>query len=216
MAQKRVIRAFNTGEISPDLYGRDDIAKVNGGCLVMDNMMLTIQGAAHFRGGMSYESRTKDNTKTLLIRFAYNDTDVYILEFGNKYIRFYRNGKILKDNTGTPLQLTTPYVLADLWRPDGTPAISTAQTGDVVYLFNASKKYPVQRLERNKDGTFTLAEVDYAEDGGFEDLNIERDDRVYASAQTGDNVVVTATKSIFKQGHIGGLGYIEPTNFNES
>lgn len=215
MAQKRVIRAFNTGEISPDLYGRDDIAKVNGGCLVMDNMMLTIQGAAHFRGGMSYESRTKDNTKTLLIRFAYNDTDVYILEFGNKYIRFYRNGKILKDNTGTPLHLTTPYALADLWAQDGTPSISTAQTGDVVYLFNASKKYPVQRLERNKDGTFTLAEVDYAEDGGFEDLNIERDDRVYASAQTGDNVVVTATKSIFKQGHIGGLFYIEPINFNE-
>ena len=137
------------------------------------------------------------------------------MEFGNKYIRFYRNGKILKDNAGNPLHLTTPYALADLWAQDGTPAISTAQTGDVVYLFNASKKYPVQRLERNKDGTFTLAEVDYAEDGGFEDLNIERDDRVYASAQTGDNVVVTATKSIFKQGHIGGLFYIEPINFNE-
>ena len=54
MVQKRVLRAFNAGEISPDLYGRDDIAKVNSGCKVCDNMMLTIQGAAYYRGGMNY------------------------------------------------------------------------------------------------------------------------------------------------------------------
>ena len=215
MVQKRVLRAFNTGEVSPDLYGRDDVAKVNSGCRVCDNMLLTIQGAAYFRGGMDYASRTKNNTKALLLRFAYNNTDVYILEFGNQYVRFYRDGVQLKDNNHQPLELQTPYLLADLFDANGTPAIKSAQSGDVVYLFQTQKKYPVQRLERNTNGTFTLTEVDYAEDGGFEDLNTESTDRVYASAQTGDDVVITANKAIFEAGHIGGLFYIEPINFNE-
>lgn len=215
MVQKRVIRAFNAGEICPDLYGRDDIAKVNSGCIVLDNMLLTIQGAAYFRGGMSFSHTTKNNTKALLVRFAYNDLDVYILEFGNKYIRFYRNQKLLVDNTGNPLELVTPYEIADLWDEDGTPAIKTAQSGDVVYLFNSTKKYPVHRLERNSDGTFTFEEIDYEEDGGFEDINMNRDDRVYVSKQNGNDVTVTSTKAIFKKGHIGGLFYVEPVNFNE-
>ena len=108
MVQKRVLRAFNAGEISPDLYGRDDIAKVNSGCKVCDNMMLTIQGAAYYRGGMNYAAATKNNSKVLLLRFAYNDTDVYILEFGNRYVRFYRNGKLLRDAAQNPLELVTP------------------------------------------------------------------------------------------------------------
>ena len=215
MVQKRVLRAFNAGEVSPDLYGRDDVTKVNSGCRVCDNMLLTIQGAAYFRGGMDYVSKTKNNTETLLMRFAYNDTDVYVLEFGNRYVRFYRDGVQLKDGNNNPLELTTPYILADLFDNRGTPALKSAQSGDVVYLFQTQKKYPVQRLERNANGSFSLNEVDYAEDGGFEDLNTESEDRVYASAQTGDNVVITANKAIFKAGHIGGLFYIEPINFNE-
>lgn len=215
MVQKRVLRAFNAGEISPDLYGRDDIAKVNSGCKVCDNMMLTIQGAAYYRGGMNYSAATKNNSKVLLLRFAYNDTDVYILEFGNRYVRFYRDEKLLRDSAQNPLELVTPYVLADLFDSNGQPALKSAQSGDVVYIFQTQKKYPVQRLERNANGSFSWAEVDYEEDGGFEDLNQNQDDRVYASAQTGDSVVVTATKAIFKSGHIGGLFYIEPINFNE-
>ena len=214
MVQKRVLRAFNTGEVSPDLYGRDDVAKVNAGCIVMDNWLLTIQGAAYYRGGMMYAAQTKDNSKALLIRFAYNNTDVYILEFGNRYVRFYRNGAQMLDNSYQPLELVSPYVLNDLWDDDGTPAITYVQSGDVVYLFQTQKKYPIQRLERLSNGTFSLNEVVYDEDGGFEDLNQKQDDRVYASAQTGNNVVITSTKAIFEAGHVGGLFYIEPINFN--
>ena len=215
MVQKRVLRAFNTGEISPDLYGRDDIAKVNSGCKVCDNMILTIQGAAYYRGGMNYAHQTKNNSKALLLRFAYNDTDVYIMELGNRYMRFYRDGVLLVDGGQNPVELTTPYLLNDLFDEDGTPAIKTAQSGDVIYLFQTQKKYPVMRLERNANGSFSINEVDYAEDGGFEDLNTDDEVRVYASAQTGDSVVITCTNAIFKAGHIGGLFYIEPINFNE-
>ena len=140
MVQKRVLRAFNAGEVSPDLYGRDDVTKVNSGCRVCDNMLLTIQGAAYFRGGMDYVSKTKNNTETLLMRFAYNDTDVYVLEFGNRYVRFYRDGAQLKDGNNNPLELTTPYILADLFDNRGTPALKSAQSGDVVYLFQTQKK----------------------------------------------------------------------------
>lgn len=214
MVQKRVLRAFNSGEVSPDLYGRDDIAKVNAGCIVCDNMLLTIQGAAYYRGGMKYAGQTKNNTKVLLMDFSYNETDCYTLEFGNKYVRFYRNQKLLTDSSGNPLELATPYALADLFDAEGEPTLNKAQSGDLVYIFQSQSKYPTQALERNADGSFSIYEVDYGEDGGFEDINKDQDMRVYASKQSGDDVVITATHSIFKQGHIGGLFYIEPINFN--
>lgn len=214
MVQKRVLRAFNAGEVSPDLYGRDDIAKVNAGCIVCDNMLLTIQGAAYYRGGMKYAGQTKNNTAVLLMDFSYNETDCYTLEFGNKYVRFYRNQKLLTDSSGNPLELATPYALADLFDAEGEPTLNKAQSGDLVYIFQSQSKYPTQALERNADGSFSIYEVDYGEDGGFEDINKDQDMRVYASKQSGDDVVITATHSIFKQGHIGGLFYIEPINFN--
>ena len=214
MVQKRVLRAFNTGEISPDLYGRDDIAKVNAGCIVSDNMILTIQGAAYYRGGMKFAHETKNNTKAALIDFSYNETDCYTMEFGHKYVRFYRDHELLLDSNGQPVECETPYDLADLFDADGRPTLSTAQSGDLIYIFQGKKKYPVQFLERNADGSFSFKEVDYEECGGFEDINRDRDKRVYVSAQNGDDVVITATDAIFKAGHIGGLFYVEPINFN--
>ena len=214
MVQKRVLRAFNAGEISPDLFGRDDIAKVNSGCVALDNWILTIQGAAYFRGGMLYSHQTKNNTKTLSMDFCYNDADCYTMEFGEKYVRFYRNQKLMVNAQGEPIELTTPYKLADLFDEKGVPLLTKAQSGDVIYLFQKQSKYPMQRLERNANGSFSFAEVDFEEAGGFEDLNKNESVRVYASAQTGDSVTITANAAIFKQGHVGGLFYAEPINFN--
>lgn len=214
MVQKRVLRAFNTGEVSPDLYGRDDVAKVNAGCSVCDNMLLTIQGAAYYRGGMVYSHQTKNNTKVLLMDFSYNESDCYTLEFGEKYVRFYRDQKLMLDKEGLPLDLDTPYLLADLFDKDGLPTLNKAQSGDLIYIFQNQEKYPVQSLERNADGSFSFKEVDNGEDGGFEDINTKKEKRVNVSAQTGDEIVVTATDAIFKKGHIGGLFYVEPINFN--
>lgn len=214
MAQKRVLRAFNTGEVSPDLYGRDDIAKVNAGCIVCDNMLLTIQGAGYYRGGLRYAGQTKNNTKVLLMDFSYNDTDCYTMEFGEKYVRFYRNQKLMVDKNNAPLELITPYALADLFDNEGKPTLNKAQSGDLIYVFQNQKKYPVQSLERNADGSFTIKEIDYGEDGGFEDINTDRDKRVWASKQSGNDVVITSNTAIFKKGHVGALFYIEPINFN--
>lgn len=215
MAQKRVLRAFNTGEISPDLYGRDDIPKVNGGFTVLDNWILTIQGAAYFRGGMAHAGQTKNNTRTLLIDFCYNELDTYIIEFGEHYARFYRNERLLRDSNENPIEVETPYALADLWDSEGKPAIKKAQSGDLIYLFNTSQKYPVQRLERNANGSFSFATVEYNEDGGFENMNRDREKRVYVEAQTGDQITITATEAIFKQGHLGALFWVMPVNYDD-
>lgn len=214
MVQKRVLRSFNAGEVSPDLYGRDDIPKVNGGMKVCENMILTIQGAAYYRGGMKYAHATKNNTGVLLRDFSYNDNDCYTMELGDHYMRFYRDQKLMVDANNQPLELVTPYAAADLFDEDGKPAISKAQSADLIYLFQNGGKYPVQRLERNANGSFTLQAVDYAEDGGFEDINMDKTKRVYVSAQTGDNITITATHSIFKSGHVGDIFYVEPINFD--
>ena len=170
-----------------------------------ENMILTIQGAAYYRGGMKYAHATKNNTGVLLRDFSYNDNDCYTMELGDHYMRFYRDQKLMVDANNQPLELVTPYAAADLFDEDGKPAISKAQSADLIYLFQNGGKYPVQRLERNANGSFTLQAVDYAEDGGFEDINMDKTKRVYVSAQTGDNITITATHSIFKSGHVGDI-----------
>ena len=208
---RRCLTVANGGEVSPDLYGRFDVPKVANGYKTIMNFIVTIQGTAYFRGGFKYLAKTKDRAKkSYLDDFTYTEQDAYILEWGDKYVRFYRNGEPVMKN-GAVYELETPYGIADLADENGVFLLRKAQSGNVMYLFNA--KYPPHVLERTDaaNHTFTLKAVDYAEFGGFEDLNKDEKKTVSCSAQEGV-VTLTASASIFKQGHIGALFFIRRTN----
>ena len=59
--------------------------------------------AARRRSGTQFVAEVKDSTKeTRLIPFEFSTTQTYILEFGNQYIRFYKdNGQILSTISGS-------------------------------------------------------------------------------------------------------------------
>ena len=209
MTSTILLNSFNSGEISPSLMGRKDIPKVVRGASLMENFILTIQGSAYFRGGFKFASVLGE--KCLTEDFTYNRTDTYTLVFGNLTLRIYRDGQQVKNTSGQPITLTTPYTTADLFDGDGLPALHKAQSSDVVYLFH--KNHPVMRLERLAANNFTLEAVDYGDEGGFEDLNRDKDVRVYSSGQTG-TVTLTASSNIFKSGHVGALFYLQPINFD--
>lgn len=204
-----ILNAFNSGEISPDLYGRTDIQKVRYGAKIFENFILNIQGSAYFRGGFLYAGTIP--SKGLTEDFTYNQNDTYTLVFGNKTLRFLRNKKFLTKEDGTILEISTPYLIEDLYDEIGLPALKKAQSSDVMYLLH--KKYPPMRLERFSEKNFQLSVVDYGAEGGFEDLNNDENIRVYTSAQWG-SVTLTATAPIFKNTHIGGLFHITPINFD--
>ena len=86
-------RSFAAGEISPGLYARADQAKYAVGLRTCKNFQIMRNGGATNRAGFEYINEVKDSGRfTRLIPFIYNDEQTYVLEFGNGYMRVYRNG----------------------------------------------------------------------------------------------------------------------------
>jgi hypothetical protein len=89
--------AFNAGELSPLLDGRVDVAKYENGCRVMENFIPAVQGPAVRRPGTRFVSEVKSSGyRTWLVRFEFSTSQVFVLEFGNYYVRFYTShGQLL-------------------------------------------------------------------------------------------------------------------------
>ncbi|WP_261524463.1 hypothetical protein [Burkholderia multivorans] len=197
--------SFDAGELSPLLGARVDIAKYPNGCKVMENFIATVQGPAVRRGGKRYVAAVKDSSKQAwLLPFIVSDGIAYMLEFGDHYIRFYVDrGQLV--NAGAPVEIATPYALADLVTEDGTFAIRATQSADTMYLFHGA--YPTQKLLRTTATTFELQPVTFV-GGPFATVNIDNNVKVQASAQVG-NVALTATADIFRPSDVGTLFYLE-------
>lgn len=87
---------FNTGEVSPLLFGRVDQERYAASLAKCLNYIPTIQGGLVRRSGTMFVSEVKDSSKyTRLVRFEFSITQAYMLEFGNQYIRFYRDNGLI-------------------------------------------------------------------------------------------------------------------------
>lgn len=92
--------AFNAGELSSLLLGRQDITKYASGMFVCLNGMPLVQGAWTRRPGTAFLHQCKYNDKLArMIPFQYSVTQTYMLEFGHQYIRFYTLHGILTNAT---------------------------------------------------------------------------------------------------------------------
>ena len=154
---------FTGGELSPRLDGRNDLAKDSTGCKTLENMVVYPHGSAARRSGTQYVAEVKDSSKeTRLIPFEFSTTQTYILEFGNQYIRFYKdNGQILSG--GLAYEISSPYLEAELFD------IKFAQSADVMYICHPS--HAVRKLSRTGHTAWTLTTVDF-QNGPFMDHNI--------------------------------------------
>ena len=120
------ISNFTAGELSPRLDGRNDLAKYASGCSTLENLIVYPHGSAARRPGTNFVAAVKDSTKkTRLIPFEFSTTQTYMLEFGDQYIRFYKdNGQIL--SSGSAYEISTPYLEAELFD------LKFAQSADAV------------------------------------------------------------------------------------
>ena len=91
---------FTGGELSPRLDGRNDLSKYPTGCKTLENFIVFPHGSAARRSGTQFVAEVKDSSaKTRLIPFEFSTTQTYMMEFGNQYIRFYKdNGQILESD----------------------------------------------------------------------------------------------------------------------
>ena len=154
---------FTAGELSPRLDGRNDLAKYSAGCATVENMVIYPHGAAARRPGTQFVASVKTPAaKTRLIPFEFSTEQTYILEFGNQYIRFYRNnGQI--ESSGSPYEISTPYLTAELFD------IKFAQSADVMYITHPN--HQTRKLSRTGHTSWTLAAVEFT-NGPYLDANI--------------------------------------------
>ena len=96
-----IVTNFRAGELSPRLEGRIDLDKYNEAAQTMQNMLVFPQGGATRRPGSYYAGTSKDGGQVRLINFEYSDEQAYVLEFGNNYIRFFKDGGILTESQKT-------------------------------------------------------------------------------------------------------------------
>ena len=154
---------FTGGELSPRLDGRNDLQKYPTGCKTLENMIVFPHGSAARRSGTQFVAEVKDSTKeTRLIPFEFSTTQTYILEFGNQYIRFYKDdGQIL--SSGSAYEISSPYLEAELFD------IKFAQSADVMYICHPN--HSARKLARTGHTSWSLTEVDFT-DGPYMDDNI--------------------------------------------
>ena len=186
--------SFATGEISPSLYGRPDLAKYSAGLARCENFIIHPHGGVSKRPGMRFVAKAKGRCR--LVEFEYSIDQTYVLEFGNKYVRFFRNGaQITKD--GEPYELVTPYLEADL------DALSFTQSADVLYIVH--KGYRPMELYRVSDDEWALQDFPFRNGPFRNKTEAQADVTLALSALSGDNVTMTASAPLFEAGHAGAL-----------
>lgn len=85
--------SFAGGEFSPRVHGRVDNERYKTGADTILNYLPMTQGPMSRRPGTKYAANAKDASKPpALLEFKFSQTQNYVLEFGDKYIRFFTNG----------------------------------------------------------------------------------------------------------------------------
>ncbi len=196
------LTAFNAGELSPRIYGRVDLQKYRYGLKRCLNFVPLVQGPVTRRPGTYFVTTTKDNGYAVLRRFVYSVDQAFILEFGNLYVRFYRNyGQVVSGMSA--YEVATPYETADL------DALQITQSGDVLYITHPS--HAPRKLSRLGNTNWTL-ETYSPEGGPFKRLNTDKTQTIYASAATG-TVALISNFDVFTSGMVGSLFYLENISF---
>lgn len=208
---------FNSGKLGKLMRGRSDAAIYKNGCKTLKNWRPTIQGPLISRKGTVFKYEVKDSSKKVrLVKFIFNETDNFTLEFGDQYIRFIQN----VTQVGAPYEISTPYLEADL------PLLKFAQIGDIMYITHPS--YAPRKLTRLAAASWTLAQVDF-QLGPVQAENTTAT-TVYASSgvhTVGGTSVITASSAIFTANQVGQVfkfkdkatstvGYAKMTTFTSS
>jgi hypothetical protein len=92
MRAQPIIASFNGGELSPLMGGRPDTEKYQAGLSLCENFIPRVQGALVRRGGTQFMAEVRNSgDRSWLARFEYSVADAFVLEFGDRVIRFYKD-----------------------------------------------------------------------------------------------------------------------------
>lgn len=151
------------GEITPLMYARIDTDFYQAAYALARNMVVTRYGAMTRAPGTIYEGKTKTAGEPVrMLPFEFNEEQVYAIEAGDGYFRFWTpEGQVF--DGGVPYEIATPFDTDDL------PFLHGRQVADAFYLFSGGRKQ-VQILKRMSETNWTL-EPYTAKDGPYLEIN---------------------------------------------
>lgn len=186
--------AFTGGEISGEVASRVDLEKYQLALLTAENAIIRPYGPVYKRPGSIYAGRMKyDDRAAILVRFEYSVEISYLLEFGDRYIRIWRDGVRL------PFELETPFVSDDLRN------LRFVQSVDVMYI--CSGNHPVKKLSRYSEQDWRLTDIAWTRQA-YGDVNEDEEARISPSGRIG-LITLTAAKDVFSVDRVGDTMKIE-------
>jgi hypothetical protein len=204
------IPSFTAGEMSDSMQGRTDFAKYFSAASRIENFVVLPHGPITRRPGTYFVAEVKTSSaKTRLIPFSFSTEQTYVLEFGNQYIRFYKDdGQITSG--GSAYEIASPYTTAQLFD------LKFAQSADVMYVCN--ENHPVKKLSRTGHTSWTLADVDFT-DGPYLDSNTSS--TTMTPSGTSGSITITASSNVFVSTDVNRFinfsgGYAKITAFGTS
>lgn len=201
--------SFGAGEFSPLLHGQVELDRYRQALDTCLNFIPSLQGGLVRRSGTYYVASTKTATDNArLLAFEFSTTQAYILEFGDQYIRFYRNGGQIETSPGVPYEIATPYLQADLFQ------LRITQSADVLYIVHPG--YAPRTLSRTAHTSWTLAAITFT-DGPYLPTNTTAV-VLTPSAATGSGVTLSTgpTTAITATANAAGLVRITSTGHGKT
>ena len=202
MKANQIQSSMNAGEISPKLYGRVDQQDYFNAVAGMENFYVKATGGAFSRPGLRFVHEVKTSSKyTRLYPFQFSVLQAYMIEVGDLYMRFYKDGGIIESSPGVPVEIVTPYLESELFE------LQAAQDADTLYIVH--KSHPVYKLTRSSHTAWTLTQVVFS-NGPYLDQNITN--VVLTPSATTGTITLTASNPAWA----GGTDYIPGDYVTES
>jgi len=162
MGTRLIQDSFTRGELSPRLDARVTLEQYSIGLKTAKNAIIHQEGGISNRMGLEFCGEVKYSGKTTrTMKFVFNSEQTYMLEFGDKYIRFLKDGGYIiypDDYTdeslrGQIVEIATPYAAEDL------PNIKRTQAGDLLTLTHIN--YPAKNLVRYSHYDWKLEDITF-------------------------------------------------------
>lgn len=108
-------RGFAGGVISRLLWARQDTTKVAPGAARLPNMVVLKNGSVANRTGLEYVGTVKASANTTrVLPWIFADSDAYVLEAGDLYLRFWSGGSQILATGVLAYSAATNYAVGDL------------------------------------------------------------------------------------------------------
>ncbi len=145
---------FIKGELSPLIHARVDLELYRSGLALCENWLVLPQGGIKTRPGTMFVAETKFAAKAArVVRFIYSTETNYMLEFGDTYVRVYKEQSIVL-NGGVPVEIPTSYTESELFELQFTQ--------DENNLYIVHKDHLPATLTRSSHTSWTLADVSFS------------------------------------------------------